>query len=374
MRIAVVRPGHAMSTLFVCEGMEDGLKELGVEVLETKTERLISMQSQIIAQFKNIYQDLADKQGVDLNQVAVHAGWENVLSRLLYLDYDLLFMVNGRLISPQIMRGIDKLPGPRVIWLTESPYEDEFQSWLASHFDFAFVNDKSSVDVIGKIAPAAYLPHSYDPEIFMRVERPMDRDVFFCYTAFNNRVPIVEALSSSGLNVLLPQAGIVKNEETGMAGVKFIAPERMALMYNTSKVNLNIHRTEKMYGSGENITSAYSLGPRAYEIAACGAFQLCDDTRPELAEVFGDTVATYRSGDDVVDLCRYWVDPARDKLRLDMGVASMERVANCTYTHRAVDVLNQLVTWYNKPEWLKGLGEAEQDEQEKQESETAVLV
>jgi len=115
-----------MSTLFVCEGMEDGLKELGVEVLETKTERLISMQSQIIAQFKNIYQDLADKQGVDLNQVAVHAGWENVLSRLLYLDYDLLFMVNGRLISPQIMRGIDKLPGPRVIWLTESPYEDEF--------------------------------------------------------------------------------------------------------------------------------------------------------------------------------------------------------------------------------------------------------
>lgn len=374
MRIAVVRPGHALSTLFVCEGIENGLREIGVDVVETKTERLISMQSQVISQFKDVYQKAADQNGVDLSQLAIHAGWENVMSRLLYLEYDLLFVVNGRLISPQIMRGFDKLPGPRVIWLTESPYEDEHQAWLASHFDFAFVNDRVSLDTIGKIVPSAYLPHSYDPENFMRIERPMDRDVFFCYTAFNNRTPVVDALSSSGLNVLLPRAGTFVDEQTGITGVKFMQPERMALMYNTSKICLNVHRREKLYGSGESITEAYSLGPRAYEIAACGAFQLCDNTRPELAEVFGDTVATYDNPDDIVELCRYWVDPARDGLRRDMGLASMERVSQCTYTHRAAQVLEQLAKWYNKPEWLTAFGEANEDEQEEQEPETAVLV
>lgn len=365
MRIAVVRPGHAMSTLFVCEGMENGLKELGVDVVETKTERLISMQTLIVKQFKDLY----EKVDTDLNRIAIHAGMENVLSRLLYLEYDLLFVVNGRLISPQIMRGFDKLPGRRVIWLTESPYEDEHQAWLASHFDFAFVNDKISLETIGKVTPSAYLPHSYDPETFLQIERPMDRDVFFCYTAFNNRVPVVDALSSSGLNVLLPKAGTFTDEETGMTGVRFIPPERMALMYNTSKINLNIHRTEKLYGTGETISEAHSLGPRAYEIAACGAFQLCDNTRPELAEVFGDTVATYDNPDDVVDVCKYWLDPARDGLRRDMGLASRERVRECTYTHRAAQVLDQLAKWYNEPKWT---GEAIYNEQEKQESEAAV--
>lgn len=365
MRIAVVRPGHAMSTLFVCEGMETGLKELGVDVVETKTERLISMQTLIVRQFKDLY----EKIDTDLNRIAIHAGLENVLSRLLYLDYDLLFVVNGRLISPQIMNGFDKLPGRRVIWLTESPYEDEHQAWLAGHFDFAFVNDKLSLNTIGKIVPSAYLPHSYDPSTFMRIERPLDRDVFFCYTAFNNRVPVVDALSSSGLNVLLPKAGTYKDEETGIEGVRFIPPERMALMYNTSKINLNVHRTEKMYGTGETISEAYSLGPRAYEIAACGAFQLCDNTRPELAEVFGDTVATYDNPADVVDVCKYWLDPARDTMRRDMGLASLERVRECTYTHRAAKVLDQLAAWYNEPKWT---GEAIYNEQEKQEPEAAV--
>jgi len=365
MRIAVVRPGHAMSTLFVCEGMEEGLKEMGVDVVETKTERLISMQTLIVRQFKDLYEKV-DK---DLNKVAIHAGMENVLSRLLYLDYDLLFVVNGRLISPQIMHGLDRIPGRRVIWLTESPYEDEHQTWLASHFDYAFVNDRISIDTIGKVVKTAYLPHSYDPCTFMPVEREKERDVFFCYTAFNNRVPVVDALSSSGLNVLLPKAGTFADEETGMSGVRFVPPERMALMYNTSKINLNVHRTEKLYGTGETISEAYSLGPRAYEIAACGAFQLCDNTRPELAEVFGDTVATYDNPSDVVDVCKYWLDSSRDKLRRDMGAASRERVANCTYTHRASQVLDQLALWYNEPKWT---GEAIYNEQEKQEPEAAV--
>lgn len=357
MRIAVVRPGHALSTLFVSAGLEEGLKSIGVEVDEVRTERLIAMQSLVVTQFWDKYEKL----GHTPIEIAQHAGLEQVLARLLYLEYDLILLVNGRLFSPQIMRGFDKLPGPKVVWLKESPYEDEWQRHFVDHFDFAFVNDKVSVPVMNEVVPSVYLPHSYDPETFMRIERQQNIDVFFCYTAFNNRVPVVDQLSSSGLKCVLPKAGTVYDESSGITGVSFVPPERVAHFYNTSKICLNVHRTEKLYGSGEQITQAYSLGPRAYEIAACGAFQLSDNTRPELTEVFGDTVATYDNPDDIVEQCRYWLDPARDKQRVEMGLASMERVRECTYAHRAAQVVKQLAQWYNQPEWLIQSGEAEHE-------------
>src|SRR4030065_2583401 len=80
--------------------------------------------------------------------------------------------------------------------------------------------------------------------------------------------------------------------------------------YCGTKIALNHHRTivgKDSRGEELHIDQAYSLGPRAYEIAACGAFQLCDDTRPELQEVFGDSVATYRDGGDLRDKIAYYL-------------------------------------------------------------------
>jgi spore maturation protein CgeB len=77
------------------------------------------------------------------------------------------------------------------------------------------------------------------------------------------------------------------------------APRRAAALYRAAAVNVNHHRTTMMHGSGQHIApgSAESLGPRAYEIAACGGFQVMDDSRAEAAEVFGDALVTYGAGD-----------------------------------------------------------------------------
>jgi len=82
---------------------------------------------------------------------------------------------------------------------------------------------------------------------------------------------------------------------------------------------------------------AQSLGPRAYEIAACGAFQLCDDKRTELWSVFGDSVATYSDADDLRDQVTYYLK--HDRERQEMAQEARARVEGCTFQDRAREIV-----------------------------------
>jgi spore maturation protein CgeB len=88
---------------------------------------------------------------------------------------------------------------------------------------------------------------------------------------------------------------------------------------------------------GGMVGDAYSLGPRAFEIAACGAFQLCDDTRPELREIFDDTVATYTDGRDLQSTTAYYL--AHDAKRQEMAQEARRRVAPCSFLNRAREIV-----------------------------------
>jgi spore maturation protein CgeB len=130
-----------------------------------------------------------------------------------------------------------------------------------------------------------------------------------------------------------------------MQAVKTVIPNQdVAALYRGAKVNLNHHRTTTMHGSGAHIPvgSAESLGPRAYEIAACGGFQLMDDSRKEAGDIFGDALATYKAGDpaDLVAQARYWVEHPAE--RAMMARAQREAVAPHSWHARAADLLNIL--------------------------------
>ena len=117
--------------------------------------------------------------------------------------------------------------------------------------------------------------------------------------------------------------------------------EELASRYAQTKIALNHHRTIISGGDeGEKHierNQAYSLGPRAYEIAACGAFQLCDDTRPEIFEVFGDSVATYSGADDLKNKVDYYL--THESERREMAAVSHERVQGCSFVDRAAEVV-----------------------------------
>ena len=112
----------------------------------------------------------------------------------------------------------------------------------------------------------------------------------------------------------------------------------LAELYRSTKIALNHHR---MYTESDTAAiqdgQAYSLGPRAYEIAACGAFQLCDGTRPELREVFGDSVVTYSDAADLRRKIDYYL--RRDCERVDHALKTWYAVRRCTFEDRAHNIL-----------------------------------
>jgi len=172
--------------------------------------------------------------------------------------------------------------------------------------------------------------------------------VFFCGTGFPERTELFEEVEWGGVDFRLfgnhwdigPNHALFLNYRPGT-----LDNEEVVKWYSNSKISLNSHRLSKMgdflerVPGGAKIAKAWSLGPRAYEIAACGGFQLCDDHRPELKEVFGDTVATYPWGDAVAlqDRIAYYLE--HEEERKEMARAARERVEPCIFVNRAKDAI-----------------------------------
>ncbi len=371
MKITLLHPGHAMTTAWVYDGYKKFLDAAGHSVLEVRLDKLIAFGSAMVESMPNKFEG---DQGATSEQWKSHIAQQLSLIRIMECELehpDVLLTICGKMISPQNYLLFNLIPGRKVVLLTESPYEDAAQRFYAQFYDFAFVNDQSSVEAIGEIVPAVYMPHGYDPEIYSKTagsagaglffngdtRDPVGRKIFdvsFIGTPFGNRKAILQALRyAPDLNPWIFDATTYEPEDGSGKQVVFVPPASAAECYHSTKVNLNIHRTEKFYGNGEHIASAHSLGPRTFEIAGCAEFQLCDDARPELLELFGDTIATYHQPEEVVDAVRYWADGARDSLRADMALASWEIAQKHTYQDRAARLVKQLAQWYNRPDWLE---------------------
>ena len=114
-------------------------------------------------------------------------------------------------------------------------------------------------------------------------------------------------------------------------------------LYRRARIGLNLYRTLEGFDrkADQHITRAESLNPRALELAACGAFTL-SEWRPEVAEVFGDAVPTFRTPGELGELCRYYLDPAHEEERRALAARLPGLVAGQTYAARARALLEVL--------------------------------
>jgi spore maturation protein CgeB len=84
-----------------------------------------------------------------------------------------------------------------------------------------------------------------------------------------------------------------------------IKPEECIKIFNATDVNLNLHSSSERDGVDP---SGDFVNPRTFELAACGAFQLCDDRQllPELFEV-GREIITFSSREDMKEKMEYYL-------------------------------------------------------------------
>lgn len=346
-RILLVHPGSSFSTADTYSGLKAGFEACGIEILEYRLDLQLQLYSGMVeGAIASGYLQEA------INPFILASG--DAIGMAIHYEPDAVFVISGsnfHVARAQVLREFAKQrrkPLPLGVYCTESPYMSRLEAWFAQIYDVVFTNEKLSVPMFSRNERVHYLPHAYNPTV--HTPGPADpekqADVFFVGTGFPERRVLFSAVDWTGINFVTRGFSWSDNEAVDLISPTGVIPnEKTAAWYRSALINLNHHRTTTAYGTNEHISQAVaaSLGPRAYEIAACAGFQLCDDSRPELFELFGDAAATYHAGDaaDLERQVRYWLKhPDR---REETARAQHETVLPHTWTARAETILTELL-------------------------------
>ncbi len=327
MRIFLVYPGPLHSTYDVARGYEKALINLGHIVKPYEYHQYLSFYDKALEYWAGETPDF-ERRIDDHNRFAS----ERVVIAAVDAAPDVVLIIAGGALHRRAFELLHRLDLPLVLLLTESPYEDKKHGIIISngHIARALTNDLYSVESLQLTTgiKTTYLSHSYDPDIHYpgTTGTAQHSRVFFHGTLWPERKRLLDSIT--GIEGARISGYTLDMAEVG--GKTYIDNEEIAELYRGADIALNHHRT---YSEGDAMPRAYSIGPRAFEIAACGAFQLCDDSRPELAQVFGDSVATYHDKDDLRGKLEYYL--CFPKERDAMRTAAFEAVRDCTFENRA---------------------------------------
>lgn len=347
-KILVITSGAGFSTLDVGTGLVAGLEANGVEVLQFPLEKALQLFGAFID--AAIDEDVITEP-VDGNFMAS----SELIAAAVHYEPDAVIAVSGgnlhgvRVIQLRELAAQRRHPFPVAVYCTESPYFPEIP--MARRYDLVFTNERLSVPMFEQAGCRTfYLAHAYNPAVHQLGEPEADKqcDAFFVGTGFEERHALFDGVDWAGISFV--KKGFLWNpdEQAELLRPKDVTPnEDVARWYRSARININHHRTTTVYGSGGHIEPgiAASLGPRAYEIAACGGFQLCDDSRPELDAVFGGMVPTYKLGDsaDLERQIRYWL--SHDGRREALRNAQHEAVQAHSWPNRAKELVDILFNY-----------------------------
>ncbi|MBV6425162.1 MAG: hypothetical protein NAOJABEB_02976 [Steroidobacteraceae bacterium] len=347
-RVFVVAPGHLHSTRDVYDNAVAGLRALGAEVVGYPYHESIQLFMRL--------GDYLDESGTEhATDLILQLASDGAFPRVLAFRPHLILFVTGY-VFPQAAALLLGQYGKTAVWLTEGPYQTPTEMMCQSAFRTVFTNERLMVERIkGWRAEANhprpddvhYLPHCYDPERHYPMARESlpaeyQSDVCFIGSPFPERQVLFGGVSWDGIDVLWRGVWSRRELDQPYAAPDGAVPNAEAHRYYCgTKIAINHHRVIRYYGHDDRIDEgeAESINLRAYELAAAGVFQISDDSRAELAEVFGDSVPTYRQGDaaDLERVIRYYLAHPRERERC--AAEALERVQAHTAQARMQAVL-----------------------------------
>jgi spore maturation protein CgeB len=127
-----------------------------------------------------------------------------------------------------------------------------------------------------------------------------------------------------------------------------LTPEEYVKIFNATEINLNLHSSSERDGVDP---FGDFVNPRTFELAACGAFQLCDE-RSLLPELFepGKEIITFSNTRDMKDKIGYYLEHKQE--REAVVRRGRERALNShSYQHRIKQMLQ--IIYSSKYDTLK---------------------
>lgn len=358
LRLLLVHPGADSSTHDVFVGYRDALAALGHEVHAYPLDRNIIRADYTLKQWcQRLREQGRDQPDPTTAEVFFEANLD-IISRAACLGVDAILIISAMYTPLAVMRALRRLRCPVGLILTESPYDDDEQIKWAPLADVVWTNERTSVEVLRRANERTYyLPAAYDPARHTSEPQPGDddqpaHDVVFVGTGFPERIALLEAVDWTGIDL-----GLYGNWEALADGSPLrpyvrggvIDNAQTAALYRRAKIGLNLYRTSKGFEGKGHIDRAESLNPRAYELAACGCFQI-GSFRLEMSRHFGngvfDTAVVYDSlFDDMTDAellnatIRLYLDLSLERERITQR--DLLAVRGHTFAARAEQLLTE---------------------------------
>jgi spore maturation protein CgeB len=350
MRILLVHPGASWSTADVFDGLYYGLTQHGVQVEQYRLDTRIQVShSALFGLWRKKKKTQPDLPKPNQADVMYHAGI-GALEMALRYQVDVVLVVSAMMLHPDVIVMMKRAGLKVTVLFTETPYDEDHEIKIATMVDGCWTHERTSLPRFRAANPnSGYLPHAWHPLKHFVSSRSIgdlpSHDVVFVGSGFAERITWFNSIDWTGINLGLygtwDKLGLNKQVQACVKGAQ-ITNEMAASLYRRAKVNLNLYRSSKGWGrKTEKITRADSLSPRAYELAACGAFHLSDD-RAEVREVFGDLVPTFTSPTEAAALIRSWLADPAGRARVANELPAC--VAESSWAQRATTVIGDLQT------------------------------
>jgi len=352
LRLLVVHPGATWSTADVEAGLTYGLRKLGVDVIPFRLDQRIHFAGKTLFTMwrtkKKTQPDLAKPNVAD---VMYQAG-VGALEMALRHQVDVVLIVSAMLMHPDIVIMMKRAGLIVTVLFTESPYDSDQELAMAARVDGCWTNERSCVQAFQAVNPrSGYLAHAFHPERHYVAARLRDcdvptHDVVFVGSGFSERVEWFNSINWRGIDLGLygtwKGLGLNRYVRKCVHGEQ-VNNEFAAALYRRARIGLNLYRSRKNWGHGSRQPPLYgeSLSPRAYELAACGAFHL-SEYRAEVREVFGDLVPTFSTPTEAAALIRLWLADEAGRARVAAALPAC--IAEASWVERAKTVLGDLQT------------------------------
>ena len=323
LKILVVHPGHGHSSSDVFNGMCAGLRWTGVEVVTFEWDRMLQPLTAITlgAIAGGV---IKEDKGEQLFNFMSWLASGDVTNVVIDEEVHAVIVINGLLFPPSRARVLASIGIPVACYGTEAPYFEEWEHQFAQFYTHFFTQERTAVERFKAVQPNTfYLPMAYNPDLHRPgcIDADKRCDLAFVGGGFPERKQVLAGVDWTGIDqrIMGTLWGLDLDAEVGKndfaRGNRYtegaIPNDETSAWHRSAKIALNMHRKMGYIEKGSSVAPglAESLGPRAYEIPAVGGFMLCDDERPEVFDVFGESVATFKAwdSDDLSRQIRYWL-------------------------------------------------------------------
>jgi hypothetical protein len=280
MNLLLIGDLHHFSTYDVFSGYRDAFKKLGIPFDSADLTELIKYYS-------------------------MEMSWGLVLAKMLNVESNFthILFISGLITPDWILKSkYDKKIG--IIGL-DDPHASKITMNKFGYLDYYFTNEKKMENENKHIYYLPTATSSFLPTVSKdSIPENYKCDVSFIGTIYDDRIKPLEevceycrdnnlTIKIIGPHLKTPKDSIIR--KYAVDGI--LGNMETKLLYRGSKVVLNLDRNIKWNpiedeGNSwlEDIGEAYSLNPRAYEIAGCRSTQLYVNPRQEAKDIFGDNM------------------------------------------------------------------------------------